>query len=93
MSYLPNAAVVWRGPSLLTGAPTVVVVTGTNRPIPCVWILGPWMRSMPVQALAESVESGQYEHRAPFPLPGYLIAHGDRAAVPDEVWAALEGEA
>lgn len=90
MTYTPNAAVIWRGPSLTDGSPIVVAVTGTNRESPCVWIFGVLDPVRPLNPIRINAYRGRYEHRAPFPLPGYVIARGKREAVPGEVWAALD---
>ncbi len=90
--YTPHSYVIWRGPSLIDGAPIVVAVTGCNLRSPVAWILPlrttPAMLDHPIFA---SVTAGHYAHREPFALPGYVIAHGKREAVPSAVWAALDG--
>ncbi len=91
MSYAPHCYVIWRGPSLIDGAPIVVAVTGCNRLIPAVWVMCQDRVPHGAEVIWSEAKDGCYAHREPFALPGYLIAHGKRGAVPSAVWAALDG--
>ena len=89
--YVPHAYVIWRGPSMADGAPVLAVVTGAHRPMPAVWVLPQSRAPIGLESVWGDAVYGRVAHRAPFALPGYVLAHGARDALPSDVWRALDG--
>lgn len=94
--YSPHGAVVWRGPSLVDGAPLVVLVMGLQREERTLWVFDErrprFTHAVTADRLWDSVQRGRYETREPFALGRYEYMLGPRrAALPSAVWAALDG--